>query len=76
MKGKWVIITGTYTIEQGAFENSWPQGLFGKVIEDKRRYCPNTGKKLPNLITVRVYGKGKKWHHKTTMKYIKTIENL
>ena len=69
--GDWVIITGANSIGQQKYDETFPQGRFGKVIEIQKRYSPFTGEKRPDTVIVRVYAKGEKYHTKTYYSYLK-----
>ena len=72
-KGDWVIITGAHRIQQFKYDETYPQGRFGKVIDVVKRYSSFTGEKMPVTVIVRVYAKGEKYHSKTNYKYLKKV---
>lgn len=70
-KGDCVIIKEMHRISQEKFNSTWPQGVFGKIIEVVQKYDTDTGKKLPIHYIVRVKINGERSHLKTYAKYLK-----
>lgn len=71
--GDYVLITGHRMIAEFKWKETWPQNQFGKILEIRKRYNPDTGKRLPDKITVRIYGKGERWHSTPEIKYIQKL---
>jgi len=67
--GDWGLISGSWTINNKMWQQSYPQNWFGRIISIKKRFCISTGKKLPDQIIVRCYRKGYKTHLTTINKY-------
>ena len=66
--GDWVRITGHNIINEAKWRESYPQGIFGRIIDIK----PN--KKVRGTIEIRAYMKGGRAHLYTTDKHIKIYQ--
>ena len=77
--GDYVIITEQRYFTEEEFKKLWPQGIFGKVIDIQKRWNPNNGKKLPDIVIVRVrvkrkYDSRRNSHYKTCYERLEKIE--
>lgn len=56
-KGDYIIVTKHNIIGQDKWDEMYPQGLFGRVIEVSKRFCSRTGERLPDKIVARIVHK-------------------
>ncbi|MEO7048876.1 MAG: hypothetical protein ABI091_26475 [Ferruginibacter sp.] len=76
--GKYYLITGHRIICGEMWNRNFPNGIFGKVIEIRKRFSPSDGRRLHDKITLRCYMKKSKGdlrhpHRETISKYLKPI---
>lgn len=79
--GDTVLITGAHNIGQEKWNDTYPGGIFGRVIEVRPRYSQNDGSRYMDKIIVRCYVRrsryDKYWHrsrrphYETNNQYIK-----
>jgi hypothetical protein len=62
--GDWVLITGHSMISKAKWHESYPQGIFGRIIDIK------PDKKFRGTIEIRAYMKGGRAHLYTNEKQI------
>lgn len=75
-KGEWVFIKSSHLIRQQSFNEKWPRGIFGRIIEITQRYSQFDGRKLPLKLSIRAYMKGGRTHLTTDLsRIIKCSQN-